>query len=134
MAKVSDIIFCAKANNIDGVGATANNILTAFNPEYIPGLFSFSIIVTIIDIDCSKEHTCSVDFIDPSNESVFKIEDAPMPLLEDKSNLPKEYKGLNIAMDLNNVDFKRSGLYTFKVAIDGIQIGEKGIFVKGKNE
>ncbi len=133
MAKASNIIFCLKSSNVEGIGVSANTILTALNPEYIPGLFSFSIIVTIVDLNCSVEHNCTIELFDPSNMSFIKME-GPVPILEDKSNLPDEYKGFNLAMDLNNVDFKRSGLYNLKITIDGTEVGEKEIFVKGKNE
>ncbi len=106
MAKVNDIIFCLKANNLEGAGVSATNILTAINPEYVPGLFSFSIIVTFVDVDFSNEHSISVELLDPECESVLKAE-GPIPVLEDKSNIPNEYKGLNMAMELNNVNFKR---------------------------
>ena len=133
MAKASDIILCLQAQNIEGAGVSANNILTALNPEYIPGLFSFSIIVIIVDLNRMEGHTCSVDLLDPSNESVIRM-NGNIPILEDKSNLPDEYKGLNLSMELNNVNFKRSGLYTFKVSIDEEEIGRKEFYVKGKNE
>ena len=133
MAKISDIIFCSNAQNVDGVGVSANNILTVINPEYVPGLFSFSVVVTILDLDCSNPNELFVEFLDPTDESVIDI-NAQVPVVEDNSNLPNEYKGLNLAMDWNNVNFKRSGVYTIKIKIDGELIGEKSIFVKGKNE
>lgn len=133
MAKISDIIFCSNAQNIDGVGVSANNILTVINPEYVPGLFSFSVVVTTLDLDCSISHELFVEFLDPTDESVIEI-NVPVPVVEDNSNLPKEYKGLNLAMDWNNVNFKRSGVYKIKIRIDDELIGEKSIFVKGKNE
>ena len=36
MAKVENIIFCLQAVNMDEQGVTAQNILNALNPEYIP--------------------------------------------------------------------------------------------------
>lgn len=133
MAKISDIIFCLNAQNLEGVGVSANNILTSINPEYIPGLFSFSVVVTLLDIDASKSHKFSVSFIDPTGESVIEL-NGEVPIFEDNSNLPLEYKGLNLAMDWNNVNFKCSGMYSIKVEIDSVLAGEKNIFVKGKNE
>lgn len=133
MAKISDIIFCLKAQNVEGVGVSADNILTVINPEYIPGLFSFSVVITILDIDSSIPHTFLVQFLNPSNEIVLELP-GEVPTLIDNSNLPLEYKGLNLAMDWNNVNFKNSGIYTVKIAIDNTFIGEKAIYVKGKNE
>lgn len=133
MAKVSDIIFCLRATNTEGTGASASTILTALTPEYIPGLFTFSVIITVLDITPGEGHTITIDFLDPSKENVVHIE-SDVPQIEDDSNLPQEYKGLNMAMDWNNVNLKMSGLYNIRVSFDGAVIQEKSIFVKGKNE
>lgn len=133
MARVSDIIFCLRARNEDGQGVSADTILTALTPEYIPGLFTFSVILTLVDIDTTVEHQLLVQFISPNGEEVVRVESG-LPAIEDHSNLPNEHKGINAAMDWNNVNLKESGLYTIKVLIDGNEVGEKSIFIKGKNE
>lgn len=133
MAKVSDVIFCLRATNTEGEGASASTILTALTPEYIPGLFTFSVIITLLDITPEENHTIVVDFLDPSKEKVVHIV-SDIPQIEDDSNLPREYKGLNMAMDWNNVNLKMSGLYTICISFDGAVIQEKSIYVKGKNE
>ena len=116
-------------------GVSANSILSALNPEYVPGLFSFSIIVSLLDLDSSGEHYFSIEFTDPNNEDAIKIENQPLPvLMGTMSNLPNEYQGINIVMDWNNVNLKVSGLYTLKFKYDGNEIGCKQIYVKGKNE
>lgn len=133
MMRVNNIIFCLKASNLEGEGPSATTILAALNPEYVPGLFTFSVIVSILDIDTSKKQRFIAEFIDPSGNTVVKIDDE-LPIIEDDSNLPKEYKGVNIAMDWNNVDLKQSGEYKIKIYADGVFLDEKNIFVKGKNE
>lgn len=133
MARVSDIIFCLRAKNVDGQGVSADTILTALSPEYIPGLFTFSVILTLVDIDTTVEHQLLVQFISPSGEEVVRIE-SELPVIEDHSNLPNEHKGINVAMDWNNVNLRESGLYTIKVLINNVEVGVKSIFVKGKNE
>ena len=133
MAKISDIIFCLRATNVEGEGASAHTILTALTPEYVPGLFSFSIIVNLLDIDLEHEHKFKIDFISPSEEEVLNIS-GDLPIMDIRTNLPKEYNGINIAMDWNNVNFKSSGLYIIRVYVDDVLIKEKEIFVKGKNE
>ena len=133
MAKVSDIIFCLRATNTDETGASAMTILTALTPEYVPGLFTFSVIITLTDIDPAEDHHIAINFVNPSQENIVHIE-SPVPQVTDSSNLPSEYKGLNLAMDWNNLNFKTSGLYTLQVIFDDVLIQEKSIFVKGKNE
>ncbi len=134
MAKVSDLIFCLKATNADGVGVTANNILTAVTPEYIPGLFSFSVVITLVDIDCTIKHNCRILFEDGAQNELVNIECPTPVLIDDIGNLPSEYRGLNLAMDWNNVNFKKSGEHTIKVFLDDKEIAMKHIYVKGKNE
>ena len=135
MVKLNNIIFCLRTINMGEQGVTANTILSAITPEYIPGLFSFSVIISLLDLDCDGEHCFSVEFIAPNGETVINIPNQPMPKLDlDGGNLPNEYKGINIAMEWNNVNLKTSGLYTLNIAYDGENIGTKSIYVKGKNE
>ena len=88
MANVSDVIFCLRATNIEGQGACATTILTVLTPEYIPGLFTFSVIITLLDIDSSSEHGLVVDFESPANENVVHIE-SPLPATNEESTLPE---------------------------------------------
>lgn len=135
MAKVNNIIFCLRTINMGEQGVSANTVLNAITPEYIPGLFSFSVIISLLDLDYSSEHSFSVKFIDPNGENAINIENQTVPKVAlDGGNLPNKYKGINIAMEWNNVNFKTSGLYTIKILYDGIEIGDKSIYVQGKNE
>lgn len=135
MARVDNIIFCLRTINMGEQGVSANTILSAITPEYVPGLFSFSIIITLLDLDSTREHVFSIEFIDPMGENVVSIDNQPLPLLPTNlSNLPSEYQGINIAMDWNNVNLRVSGLYTVRILYDGTEIGNRQIYVKGKNE
>ncbi len=135
MAKVDNIIFCLRTTNSEEQGVSANTVLSAITPEYIPGLFSFSVIVCLLDLDYNAEHFFSVEFVDPTGEKVVNIENQVMPRLQlYEGNVPNEYKGINIAMEWNNVNLKVSGLYTIRFLYDGLEIGTKKIYVKGKNE
>ena len=133
MAKISDIIFCLNATNVEGEGASADRILTALRPEYIPGLFSFSVVVTVLDLDPKLEHPFLILFTDPYGTEIVKAE-GTFHTREDASNLPAKYKGVNMVMNLGNVNFKVSGEYKMEISIDGNLIQEKLIYVKGQNE
>lgn len=50
------------------------------------------------------------------------------------ANLPKEYLGINISSNWQNVVLKESGVYYSKVIIDGVNCGKFEIYVRGKNE
>lgn len=131
MVTAHDIIFCLNATNMPGQGACANTILSAINPEYVPGLFSFSTVVTLLGTGSEKEHHLTLT-LSHGNEIVGRLE-GPVPVLPDSSNLPEEYKGVNLTVNWNNVNFKKEGLYDLSVYCDGAEIGSKEIFVKGKN-
>ena len=132
MATVHDIIFCLNATNIGGQGASAHTILSAINPEYIPGLFSFSTIITILGIDTTKEHTLKLVF-ENDNEPISTAI-GPLPILDDQSNLPFQYKGINLSVNWNNVNLKKDGIYKLSVYIDDVELKYKEIYVKGKNQ
>lgn len=135
MARVDNIIFCLRAINSGEQGVSASIILNAITPEYIPGLFTFSVIISLLDIERGGEHNISIAFIDPDGGKVVDIENQPLPVVMlNEGNLPDQYKGINIVMDWNNIDLKVSGLYTIEILYDGIKIGGKSIYVKGKNE
>lgn len=133
MAKLSDLLICMKAVNEEGEGLTAVNILSAITPEYVPGLFTFSVIAIVLELDLNREHNFSAYFKNPNGDETVHI-DSILPSSEVQSNLPPEQLGLNIAMEWNNVDFKCGGLYTLEIWIDGELLGKKQIFVKGQNE
>lgn len=132
--RVSDIIFCLKATNSVETGVNADRIVNVLNPDYIPGLFTFSIIVMILDYDVTQTHSLSLKLSSPSDEQVVKLDTTVPSIAGEPSNLPKEYQGVTFAIDCNNANFKSSGLYKLTVTIDGSIVGQKEIFVKGKNE
>lgn len=132
MAEVHDIIFCLNAMNVDGQGASANTILSAINPEYVPGLFSFSTIITILGIPNDGQQKLRI-VLKNEDEELGAI-DGMIPLIDDQSNLPDEYKGINLSIDWNNINFKRKGMLTLSVFIDQTKVADKSIYVKGKNQ
>lgn len=135
MAVAENIVFCMSSSNEKEHGLTATNILLSMNPEYLPGLFSFSVVVTIRDIDITKEHKISIRMFNTfNNDEVINSSNESKTFDKGNSNIPIEYKGINLALSLSNVNFKSSGLYKFVINCDGSDVGEKYIFVKGKNE
>ena len=74
-------------------------------------------------------------FKDPDKNVIAEIDGATVPYKKDEnSNLPDSQMGINVAAGMQNVDFKKSGLYSTEVILDGIRIGEYPIYAKGKNE
>lgn len=134
MAKISNIIYCLNTTNQENNGGlNANGIISAITPDYVPGAFSFSVIVTILDIETSV-HVLDAMFIAPDGEKLVNIKGANIPQDVNMSNLPKAYRGINISMDWQNIVFKTSGIYKLIVKFDGEDLGTHLVFVKGKNE
>ena len=48
------------------------------------------------------------------------------------SQLPEEYRGLMIGMDLRNVVIKKEGVYFTEVSLDGKKLGAFDIYAKSK--
>ena len=131
--KISNIIFCGNAINVEGEGVKAEHIFSSLTPNYIPGLFSFSVIAIILGIDSNVEHDILIEFCSPEDEKLVVV-CGKSPKLENTTNLPAEHKGLNIATNWQDVNFKTSGLYTLKITVDKEYVGAKEIYVKGLNE
>ncbi len=132
MATVHDIIFCLASTNADGQGASAHTILSAINPEYVPGLFSFSTIITLLGLDFKTENILKVSLASEAAE-IGSIE-GPVPEIDVSGNLPEQYKGVNFSINWNNVEFKDEGKYVLSVFLNGEKLAEKDIYVKGKNQ
>lgn len=133
MAKIKNFVYCLNINTVEG-RTDIVGILNAMTPEYIPGLFSFSIGFSLLDIT-EGEHSLVVKFRNPDKEVIAGIDNAIVQYKKDEnSNLPDEEVGINVAAGMQNVNFKKAGLYSTEVIVDGISVGEYYIFAKGKNE
>ena len=133
MAKLKNFLYCLNINTTDG-STNITGLMSAFSPEYIPGLFSFFVGFTLLNLT-EGEHLVTINFINPDKDIIASINDVNINYKKESAcNLPEEYMGVNIAAGFQNVDFKKSGLYFTQVLLDGNDMGKFEIFVKGKNE
>lgn len=132
MAEIKNFVYCLNINTEAG-RTDIVGLFNAMTPEYIPGLFSFSISFAVLNIT-EGEHSLAIKFKNPDKEVLAGIDNTISYKKDENSNLPDEQRGINVAAGLQNIDFKKSGLYSTEVIIDGTSIGEYLIFVKGKNE
>lgn len=134
MTKLKNFLYCLNVDTTTEERTDIIGLMTAITPEYIPGLFSFSISFTLLNLT-EGEHRITIRFINPENETIALIDNVKVDYKKDvNSNLPEEHMGINVAAGLQNVDFKNSGLYFTQVLLDGNNIGEFEIYAKGKNE
>lgn len=141
MAKQSNFIYCINSERVpgtDGNGDSLNavGVLSVITPEFVPGAFSFSIILSVLDMDVKKENTIKIVFRDPDGKEIVNTNDIVIPPNpnEETMELPKVYQGLNMCMDLRNVIFEKEGLYYTEVIVNGNQIGKNEIYVKGRRK
>ncbi len=133
MPTIKNFIYCLNVNTEDG-RTDIMGLLSTMSPEYIPGLFSFSISFTMLNVT-EGEHFITVKFKNPDKGTIASIDNVKVEYKKDvNNNLPEEYVGINLAAGLQNVDFKKNGVYSTQVILDGKDMGDFEIFVKGKNE
>lgn len=141
MERITNFIYCLNVANIQneqGTTLNANGILATLLPEFIPGMFSFSIVFTILGLK-EKTYDFGVLFKDPEGNVVVDTGVVSVPFKEislndkNKVSLPDEEKGLTLSLDLKNVILKTNGYYSTNVFCDGKNLGEFKIYAKGKN-
>lgn len=138
MATIRNFLYCvaAKTENIkegESQKIVIDGLLNALTPDFIPGNYSFSIVFSVLNLNDSDEHTVRLSFTDEEKEMLLETEETKLKGgLENKNNIPNEFLGYNVCVDMRNVLFKHEGLYSTKVFVDGEEEGEYTIYVKGK--
>lgn len=140
MAKILNFTYCLaierKSQGIENSESiNAINVLTQLTPEAIPGMFSFAIAFSILDLNLDQSNTIRITFsnsetdtpIVDSGEVIINPENAPQ-----NNDIPAQYRGLNICMDFRNVVFNSLGEYITKIYFNEELIDSKPIYVKGK--
>lgn len=138
-AKLTTFLYCLGTTNMDGNNTAINamGILPVLTPEFIPSTYSFSIIVGIRAIDDSRDHSMNIIFMDPERHALVEARNVTIQrtqMKENMLNLPPEYRGLTIAMDMRNVVLRKEGVYSTLVEFDGQKMGEFEIYAKAKDQ
>lgn len=131
MAKVSAFLYCDSIENLMtpmGPKLTISNPLQVFTPAYIPGNFSFGILLGIIGFDTKAKHNLRILFKYRETEKViFDTNIIEFPI-QAESKFPTDLDGTMINMDLRNVVIEKPGEYFTEVIFDGEKIGEYPIW------
>lgn len=141
MARLANFLYCLNAERQQGPqgkGASINamGVLTVLTPEFMPGLFSFSIIFSILDIDPHSDSQIKVVFTDNTGKVITdtgNITIPPVPADPDLC-LPSKYVGYNLSMDFRNVVFENDGEYKTDIYFNKELLGTAPIFVKGRRQ
>lgn len=140
MITVKNFIYCLETKKEkEREGEPPNTIikglLSCITPEFIPGTFSFSIMFSVLNLEQDQECRVSICIKNPDEEEILKTDE--MILSGDvkdrnKFNVPNEYFGYNVGVDLRNILLEKEGLYHTIVFLNGTEAGEYPIYVKGK--
>lgn len=122
----STIQFCDVARNNQG-SICLDGIRTFFKPDFIPGMFSFGLVVTISDYDWNIPHKIRLDIQDPDCKEILVIEEVS-PILEFEENLPEKFRALIGAWQLFNVKIQLQGTYKVRLYMDGVLDGEQEVY------
>lgn len=135
MAKISNFIYCE--STINEATPQGNKIhivspLQVFLPMFIPGMFSFSVVVGIIDLDITKPHMFKYILTGPDDNDKPLIDtgEIPLPPQVNVKNLPDDFSGYMSGMDFRNVVMRKEGVYVSEVFFDGNSMGKFPIKAK----
>lgn len=123
MAKVGFIMF---ADEVFSSNPVANELMVknpkiALTPEYIPGQFSFFVVFSLLDLREGEQYQLEIILThEESGDEVLKNEQISFNFVKDKNNpVAEKINGSIINIHLNNIVFKKEGLYKFTIKIDG---------------
>ena len=127
MAKIKNFIYCLNVNVVDK-RVDIIGLLNKMEPDYIPGVFSFFINFSLMDMKEGK-HKIALYLKDSQDKVVASIEDYDIEYKR-TSDGPEEYSGINFAISLQNVKFEQEGIYYTQLFFDEADLGKYEILVK----
>ena len=105
------------------------NPLQALVPIAIPSNYSFSIACNISDFDQKVDHEVEILFMDPNNEIVSNLGKFNFNVANVPANGTQALQGIQINVDMRNVELRSEGIYITKIVFDQVCIGEYKIRV-----
>ena len=137
MARLTNFLYCLNSERKQdpkgkGEFINAMGVLTVLAPEFIPGLFSFSIIFSVLDIDPDHESQVKVVFKDEAGKMLADTECITLPpvSMDSDNQLPSKYIGYNLSIDFRNVVFENGGEYKTDIYLNDELLDTVPIFVK----
>src|SRR6478736_2607390 len=108
MPRVSTFMYCEDTKQNERGQLEIINPLNVFQPAFVPGMFSFSIVFGILGADpAERDYILQVRFLSPNKDEQPLIDSGPITLGHDPNqpatNLPQEAKGMMGNMDFRNV-------------------------------
>ncbi len=136
MPHVRNFIYCeeVRVENIDNKSRMQIiNPKMVFIPEFIPGQFSFSVVINIINIDPTAGHMFRYVLSGPDKAIIVDTKDVPAQGTKSDTKLPPELEGVSVSLDFRNVSINQEGAYESEIFINGSSLGKYPIhFVRAK--
>jgi len=131
MAQLTGFTLCESQINIStkqGNKVQAQGITSLFKLKYCPGLFSFSLIISLYDDDFSGSHSFIIKVNTPEGNEIASL---PGAFADPKSPDGQPAHGLTIGMDLRNLEILVLGNYQVEVIYDDKSIGKYPLILEG---
>ena len=132
MAKITTFVYCEGVERPqDSSNLNIINPIQLLTPMFIPSMYSFSIVVGILDFDTSLENSIRITFKqDVKDELIIDTNTLTIPPQEQKDiSLPKNMQGFMANMEFKNVALREAGTYKTTVYFNGVELGEYPISV-----
>lgn len=136
MARITNFAYCENTQNeMTPSGPKLHLIgpMQVMLPMFIPGMFTFSIFIAIMDLKIEIPHTIKFVFSGPDSDKpvIFDTGDIPLPAQTSVYNLPEDMRNLMLGLEFTNVVFREEGIYATDVFFDGELLGNYPIKAKG---
>jgi hypothetical protein len=133
MAKLTEFILC---DSISAVPASEGGVLqqltspqVALRPQFVPGNFSFGVVVGIQGMNLHITNRICFTIADPQGNVILEsaISEVP-PISEDEpETMPEEYQGVVMNMDIRNLVICENGVYLLSIYANDELVGKQSI-------
>jgi hypothetical protein len=131
MAKLVSFVVCESINNMPtaNMGVVPNVVAPqiAIRPQYIPGNFSFGMVVGIAGIDLHVTNRMKFTIKDPAGTVLQDSGENELPIAPKDTVLPEKYQGFMMCMDIRNLAIPCEGEYVFSFYLNGECVGTQNI-------
>ncbi len=133
MATVKNFLYCQGVDNT-GSRIDVKGLMSAISPDRVPCKLSFTVDFALLDLS-EGEHSVVLKVTAPDKEVLLTTADIKVTFRRERNNnLPQKYAGVNVAVNLKNLNVQSSGIYSTQVRVDGADLGSYGIYIRGQNE
>lgn len=108
------------------------NPLQVLMPIAVPGNYSFSVACTVAGYDVKQENRVKIRFCSASGQILYDTGDIKIQIPAEQI-IPEKPGVMQFNLDMRNLVFRETGLYSTIVYFNGVEIGEHKIeVIKGE--